>query len=130
MALIRLNELSIGFHGPPLLDGVTCQIEPGQRIGLLGRNGSGKTTLMRMLAGADRARSWRVRRRARRQGFAAAAGGAAGSARAASTMSFCMALPPAELDESHVWQSEQRVDRLLSRMNLDANLEVRRSRPA
>ena len=49
--LIRLNELSVGFRGPPLLDGVTCQIESGQRIGLLGRNGSGKTTLMRILSG-------------------------------------------------------------------------------
>ena len=30
---------------------MTCQIEPGERIGLLGRNGSGKTTLMRILCG-------------------------------------------------------------------------------
>ena len=51
MALIQLNNVSIGFRGPALLDGVTCTIEPGQRIGLLGRNGSGKTTLMRILAG-------------------------------------------------------------------------------
>ena len=50
--LISLNQVSIGFRGPPLLDDVTCQIESGQRIGLLGRNGSGKTTLMRMLSGA------------------------------------------------------------------------------
>ena len=33
-------------------------------------------------------------------------------------------LPPDELDESHIWQSQQRVDRLLSRMSLDGNLEV------
>ncbi len=51
MALITLRELSIGFRGPPLLDKVSCQIEPGQRIGLLGRNGAGKTTLLRMLTG-------------------------------------------------------------------------------
>lgn len=51
MALITLRELSIGFRGPPLLDAVSCQIEPGQRIGLLGRNGAGKTTLLRLLTG-------------------------------------------------------------------------------
>jgi ATP-binding cassette subfamily F protein uup len=51
MPLITVKDLRIGFRGPPLLDSVSCQIEPGQRIGLLGRNGSGKTTFMRILSG-------------------------------------------------------------------------------
>ncbi len=51
MPLITVRDLRIGFRGPPLLDGVSCQIEPGQRIGLLGRNGAGKTTFMRILSG-------------------------------------------------------------------------------
>ncbi len=51
MPAITLRELSIGFRGPPLLDGVSCLIEPGDRIGLLGRNGSGKSTLMKLLMG-------------------------------------------------------------------------------
>ncbi len=51
MALILINDVSISFGGPRLLDGVTLQIEAGERIGLLGRNGSGKSTLMKLLAG-------------------------------------------------------------------------------
>ncbi len=51
MPLLTLRDLSIGFRGPVLLDGVSCQIESRERIGLLGRNGSGKTTLMRILRG-------------------------------------------------------------------------------
>ena len=51
MPLISLRDVSVRFRGPPLLDGVSCYIEAGQRIGLLGRNGAGKTTLMRLVSG-------------------------------------------------------------------------------
>ncbi len=51
MAIVSIENLSIGFRGPPLLDRVSCKIDEGHRIGLLGRNGAGKTTFMRILCG-------------------------------------------------------------------------------
>ena len=51
MGLLWINEVSVSFGGPRLLDGATLQIEAGERIGLLGRNGSGKSTLMKLLMG-------------------------------------------------------------------------------
>ena len=51
MSLVTISELGIRFRGPALFENVSFRIEPGQRIGLLGRNGAGKTTLMKMLCG-------------------------------------------------------------------------------
>ncbi|MFI4874773.1 MAG: ATP-binding cassette domain-containing protein, partial [Blastopirellula sp. JB062] len=51
MALISVRDVSIAFHTAPLLVQANLQIEPGERICLVGRNGTGKSTLLRMLAG-------------------------------------------------------------------------------
>jgi len=51
MSLINLNNVTIGFGGPLLLDGVNLQVQAGERLCLLGRNGTGKTTLMRLING-------------------------------------------------------------------------------
>jgi ABC transport system ATP-binding/permease protein len=123
MALIQLNDLSIGFRGPPLLDGVTAAIEDGQRIGLLGRNGSGKSTLLKIMAGQVEP----------------------DHGQCVISPGVKVALLPQEVprdlhgrihdvvlhgiaaderDDSHLWQAEQRVERLLSQMNLDGTVEV------
>ncbi|MDO4551705.1 MAG: ATP-binding cassette domain-containing protein [Planctomycetia bacterium] len=50
MALLTLHNLSYALGYPPLLDHVNMVVEPGEKIGLIGRNGAGKTTLLRLLA--------------------------------------------------------------------------------
>lgn len=54
MALISLQNVTISYGGPKLLDGVTLHVESGERISLVGRNGEGKSTLMRILSGEEK----------------------------------------------------------------------------
>ncbi len=51
MPLLTLQDVTVSFGGPPVLDQVTLRIDPGERIGLVGRNGAGKSTLMRLIQG-------------------------------------------------------------------------------
>ncbi len=53
MILLEVDNLRKHFGPEPVLDGVTFEVRPGERIGLAGPNGSGKTTLLRILAGKD-----------------------------------------------------------------------------
>ena len=54
MPLISLQNITVGFGGPLLLEGVDLQIEPGERVCLVGRNGTGKSTIMRVITGEIR----------------------------------------------------------------------------
>ena len=62
MSLIRFEKVSLAFGHWPLLDNVELQIEPGERVCLVGRNGTGKSTLMHVMRGAivpDDGNVWR-----------------------------------------------------------------------
>ena len=49
--LMSLQDVSLAFGGPNVLDGVSISISKGLRAALTGRNGEGKSTLMKVLAG-------------------------------------------------------------------------------
>ncbi|MBT7595535.1 MAG: ABC-F family ATP-binding cassette domain-containing protein, partial [Gemmatimonadetes bacterium] len=50
MALVSLNDVALAYD-EPLFTAVQLQIEPGERLCLLGRNGAGKSSLFRIITG-------------------------------------------------------------------------------
>ena len=51
LALLTVTDLELRAGPRVLMQGVTYQVAPGDRVGLVGRNGAGKTTMLRVLAG-------------------------------------------------------------------------------
>ena len=51
MSLLTVSGLTLRMAGRTLLDRADLSVDPGRRIGLVGRNGAGKSTLLRAIAG-------------------------------------------------------------------------------
>jgi len=51
MPLLNLLDAELAFGAHPLLDRADLSIEPGERIGLIGRNGTGKSSLLEVIVG-------------------------------------------------------------------------------
>ncbi len=119
MALVTIRQLSVGYRGPLLLDSVNCQIEPGQRIGLLGRNGSGKTTFMRLLCGDVEPDSGEI---AMAPGTNVSLLQQDVPRDSIGSIGEIVATGLSVENHRHdsAWQSQQRVEQILSRMELDA----------
>src|SRR5438552_18164640 len=47
--LFRLSEVHKSYGAQDVLRGVSLQINPGERVGRVGRNGGGKTTIFRLI---------------------------------------------------------------------------------
>ncbi len=124
MALISLQDVSLGFGGPRLFDEINLQIEQGEWVGLLGRNGMGKSTLLKLVNGdisplsGTIARQQNLRVAYLPQEVPAGVDGKVFDIVASGLDS------PKKTDEHH-WQGQLQVEQVISRMSLDTYVDTR-----
>ncbi len=119
MALVNLLDVNLSFGGPAVLENVNFQVDPGERVCLVGRNGAGKTTLMRVIAGelapdtgvVSRQPGARLARLA--QDIPASLDGTVHDLVAAAALA-----PRDAHDHEEDWQRELRLENLLGRLGL------------
>ncbi len=154
MPLLALEHIAHAYGHLPLLDDVSVQVEPGERVAIIGRNGTGKSTLLQILSGElppDAGTVWRqpgsrVARLVQDVPLSTTAavfdvvaeglGGLADLVRAyhhaatevAQTGSEAalqrLGTLQHELDERDGWRLEQRVELVLTRLDLPADASV------
>ncbi len=60
--MISINHVTLGFGSRILLDDISFQIGPKDRLGLVGNNGAGKTTLLKVIQGLQSTDSGTIER--------------------------------------------------------------------
>jgi ATP-binding cassette subfamily F protein 3 len=53
--LFRLSDITKSYGGTDILRGVSFQVNPNEKVGLVGRNGAGKSTIFRLVRGEETA---------------------------------------------------------------------------
>ena len=54
MALLSLSNAHLAYGHVALLDSTGFSLDPGERLGLIGRNGAGKSSMLKVLAGLEK----------------------------------------------------------------------------
>ena len=154
MPLLRLDKVSLAYGHRPLLDHAKLEIRRGERVCLVGRNGEGKSSLIRLLSGEaapDDGSVWirpgtRIAHLAQEVSpdsdesvFDIVAGGLADMGKLLSqyhhtATELAHTHTPAaarrlaqlqhELEAGDGWRLEQRVEMVLSRLNLDGDVSM------
>jgi len=121
MALISMQDVSLGFGGPLLLENINLQIERGEWLGLLGRNGMGKSTLLKLVNGdllpddGVIARTQNLRLAYLPQDVPPGLTGTVAEIIA----SGLDPVAASEAEHGNAWQRQVQVDQVISRMQLD-----------
>ena len=118
MPLVTLQNITLSYRGPAVLDDVSCNLEPGQRIGLLGRNGAGKTSLMNLIAGTVEPDSGELRV-ASGSGIAMLRQDVPRDIQGTVSDVVQECINHGRGEEATPWESQHKVEQILSRMNLD-----------
>ena len=63
MSLLSLDEVTLEFGEQRIFSDASFNLEPGERVCLIGRNGAGKSTLFKLISGAIEPDSGDIRRR-------------------------------------------------------------------
>ena len=122
MALISLQDVSLGFGGPRLFDGINLQIEQGEWVGLLGRNGMGKSTLLKLVNGDIFPQNGVVSRQQNlRVAYLPQEVPADVTGKVFDIVASGLDSPPVHDAEGHHWQAQLQVEQVISRMQLDAD---------
>jgi len=155
MALITLRGVQLSLGGPQIFDHADFKLHPGEKVGLVGRNGEGKSTLFRLLQGELKPdqgvievqqgiRIASLIQEVPRElsgsitdvvasglpeigGFLTAYNQALDAVNQDPTEAALDALgvAQADMDRSDAWSAENRIERVLSRLNLNGEQDFR-----
>lgn len=117
VALVHLQNITISFGLPPVLNQVNFSLNKRERVCLVGRNGAGKSTLMKLIAGEIKQDGGEI---ALERGIKIAQLVQEVPQNINGKISSILA---AELPHAEDWEITQRITELLSRLALDGDRE-------